>query len=247
MITEKLLRLALVGSSWVLYLLLALSVASISVMVERLLYFRRLRADLGALKNRAIEGILNGREADVIEMLSRSPSVEARVVAAGLAYRTGGPVAVGEAIDGELDDRKPYLERGMGMLGTLGNNAPFIGLFGTVLGVVSAFHNLADTQNKAAMGNVMAAIAEALVATGVGLFVALPAVIAFNVLQQKVSAIEVNVASFRKLVVAALHARERTVAARRSTAAPSIEAYEIPESAIGYTNGATPHVAEARG
>ena len=66
-------------------------------------------------------------------------------------------------------------------LGTLGNNAPFIGLLGTVLGVIEAFHQLSGGPAKAAMGNVMTGIAEALVATGVGLFVALPAVVAYNV------------------------------------------------------------------
>ncbi len=83
----------------------------------------------------------------------------------------------------------------MNLLGTLGNNAPFVGLFGTVLGVIEAFHQLADSSNKAAMGNVMSGIAEALIATGVGLFVALPAVVAYNVAQKKIGDIESNAAA----------------------------------------------------
>ncbi len=92
----------------------------------------------------------------------------------------------------------------MALLGTLGNNAPFIGLFGTVLGVIEAFHQLGDGANKAAMGNVMSGIAEALVATGVGLFVAIPAVVAYNMVQKRIGEIENGVGSLGKLVTAAL-------------------------------------------
>ena len=77
----------------------------------------------------------------------------------------------------------------MTLLGTLGNNAPFVGLLGTVLGVIEAFHQLSGGPAKAAMGNVMSGIAEALVATGVGLFVALPAVVAYNVAQKRIGEI----------------------------------------------------------
>jgi biopolymer transport protein ExbB/TolQ len=82
------------------------------------------------------------------------------------------------------------LERGMNFLGTLGNNAPFIGLFGTVIGVIAAFHALGSAAARAgAMGEVMAGIAEALVATAVGLFVALPAVAAYNYFQRQIAAL----------------------------------------------------------
>jgi biopolymer transport protein ExbB len=72
----------------------------------------------------------------------------------------------------------------MMLLGTLGNNAPFIGLFGTVLGVIKAFHDLA--QSGAGPEVVMSGLSEALVATAVGLLVALPCVFAFNNLQKRI-------------------------------------------------------------
>jgi biopolymer transport protein ExbB len=77
------------------------------------------------------------------------------------------------------------LEKHLGILGTLGNNAPFIGLFGTVLGIIKAFADLAKNQGGGA-AVVMAGIAEALVATAVGLLVALPAVVAFNIFQGRI-------------------------------------------------------------
>src|SRR5882672_8013122 len=92
----------------------------------------------------------------------------------------------------------------MTFMGTLGNNAPFIGLLGTVIGVIQAFHVLGEGQNKQAMGNVMTGISEALVATGVGLLVALPAVVAYNVLAKKISEIEANVAIMAKQLLALL-------------------------------------------
>ncbi|HXU02873.1 MAG TPA: MotA/TolQ/ExbB proton channel family protein, partial [Polyangia bacterium] len=77
------------------------------------------------------------------------------------------------------------MEKNLGVLGTLGNNAPFIGLFGTVLGIIKAFADLSRNQGGGAAA-VMSGISEALVATAVGLMVAIPAVIAFNFFQAKV-------------------------------------------------------------
>src|SRR5262249_62134071 len=87
--------------------------------------------------------------------------------------------------------------------GTLGHNAPFVGLFGPVLGIVSAFRELAGAAgNTAGMNNVMSGIAEALVATAIGILVALPAVIAYNVFQKKTQDLEENLQSIGSLVLA---------------------------------------------
>src|SRR5690606_27978756 len=94
------------------------------------------------------------------------------------------------------------LERRLGFLGTLGNNAPFIGLFGTVIGVIQAFDALEQGAAQAASSGVMAAIAEALVATAVGIAVALPAVAAYNYLQQRVASILSGVEVLSNLVLA---------------------------------------------
>src|SRR3954464_12253293 len=91
--------------------------------------------------------------------------------------------AVAEAISSIIEKRRLQYEQGLFILGTLGNNAPFVGLFGTVLGIIRAFADL-SMSNKAGAQTVMAGISEALVATAVGLFVAIPAVLAFNVFQR---------------------------------------------------------------
>ena len=207
MIVERLLRIALLGSSWVLYLLLALSVGSFTTMLERWLFFRRHASDSEALRKRLAGPLRKGDIPEAERILKESPSIEARVVGAALRFADGGAEAVADAVDSELFAAKKELERGMGVLGTLGNNAPFIGLLGTVLGVIEAFHQLGDGANKGAMNNVMSSIAEALVATGVGLFVALPAVVAYNVLQKRIGDIENAVAGLGKLVTASLKAQ----------------------------------------
>ena len=94
------------------------------------------------------------------------------------------------------------LERNLGVLGTLGNNAPFIGLFGTVLGIIKAFADLSRNQAGGA-GAVMSGISEALVATAVGLMVAIPAVIAFNYFQGRVRKALARVDAMAHLVLSA--------------------------------------------
>ena len=104
--------------------------------------------------------------------------------------RSGGPGAapsadIEAATEGAKAREKLRLERNLAFLATLGSNAPFVGLFGTVLGIIKAFHDLAGNQ-AGGPSVVMAGISEALVATAVGLMVAIPAVVAFNYFNRRV-------------------------------------------------------------
>ncbi len=207
MLVERLLRIALLGSSWVMYLLLVLSIFSIAAIVERLVFFRRNAGDVDVLADELVKRLERGDRDGAKKLLGASRAIEAQVLARSLDRLDGGPEAFADAVDGSLGRKKKDLERGMGFLGTLGSNAPFIGLFGTVIAVIEAFHQLGEGANKAAMGNVMSGIAEALVATGVGLFVAIPAVVAYNAFQKKVGSIESNVATITKHVTALLRSK----------------------------------------
>jgi biopolymer transport protein ExbB len=97
-------------------------------------------------------------------------------------------------------------ERNLVVLGTLGNNAPFIGLFGTVLGIIRAFKDL-SLDTDAGEQAVMAGISEALVATAVGLLVAIPAVVAFNFFNRRVRAAVTTSDAIAHVVLGELHAR----------------------------------------
>lgn len=203
MLIERLMRVALLGSEWVLYLLLALSVLSFSTMFERWLYFVRRRDDLGLLRTNVRKKLDADDLEGVEQILAQSRAVEARVAREGWRWLPGGADAMSDAVESELALVRRELERGTNLLGTLGNNAPFVGLFGTVLGVIIAFHALGQAGGNAGqMGGVMAGIAEALIATGVGLFVALPAVIAYNVIQKRIGDIESGALSLTKLLTA---------------------------------------------
>jgi biopolymer transport protein ExbB len=105
-------------------------------------------------------------------------------VAAGAANADRGPAAANEMMKSALVDERQRLERGLAFLGTLGNNAPFIGLFGTVLGIIHTVAGMAHNGSAQASREVMGGISEALIATAVGLMVALPAVAAFNLFQR---------------------------------------------------------------
>jgi biopolymer transport protein ExbB/TolQ len=201
-IVKYLLKIAMLGSSWVMYLLLALSVASIGAMVERWWFFRKRGSDGEELGDELCQLLEEGEPDKARTLLDASPTIEAEVLKASLRWANGGPAALEAAVEGEMTKRRRELERGMTLLGTLGNNAPFVGLLGTVIGVIVAFADLADGQNKVQMDKVMGGIAEALIATGVGLFVAIPAVVAYNVFQKKISDIEDNVSSISKRLCA---------------------------------------------
>jgi biopolymer transport protein ExbB/TolQ len=207
MLIEKLQRVALHGGTWVLYLMILLSVLSIGVMIERVVYFVQHRGDALALGDKLIARLHGDDRPGAERLLQQSKLIEASVLRRALPWMDGGPAALAEALEAEMGRKRQELEQGMTFLGTLGNNAPFIGLFGTVLGVIQAFHQLGEGnggQNKAAMGNVMSGIAEALIATGVGLVVAIPAVVAFNLAQKKINEVEGNVASIGKQLLALL-------------------------------------------
>ncbi len=224
MLIERLERVALLGSAWVLYLLMGLSLASISVMIDRWWFFRQRRDNVFRLADQMVDRLSDGDRGGAEALLVKSRSVEARILLRTLPWIDGGPKAVAEALEAEMARARKNLEKGMNFLGTLGNNAPFVGLLGTVLGVIQAFHQLGDGQNKAAMGNVMTGIAEALVATGVGLVVALPAVVAYNWAQKQIGDIESNVSAMGKQLLAYLEFRAYAPAA----AAPERAATPLP-------------------
>ena len=206
MLIEKLLKVALLGSTWVMYLLLLLSVGSITTMIERWVFFRRRADDVDELGEQVVGLLQRGDRQGAAERLKRSKSIEAAVLLPALRYLDGSPEAVEDAVQSQLLRERRDMERGMTYMGTLGNNAPFIGLFGTVIGVIIAFQQLGSSQAASSMSAVMGGIAEALIATGVGLFVALPAVVAYNIVHKTIADIEDNVTALTKDITALLKA-----------------------------------------
>ena len=184
-LTERILGFTLLGSEWVLWVLVGLSLLSVTVMVERAIYFRGTGGDVEALGRQLAERLKQADLEGARRSLAGQRAPAALVAAAGIAELDRGPDAVAEIMASAKARLRVDLDRNLGVLGTLGNNAPFIGLFGTVLGIIKAFADLSRNQTGGAAA-VMSGISEALVATAVGLMVAIPAVIAFNFFQGKV-------------------------------------------------------------
>jgi biopolymer transport protein ExbB len=187
-LTGVLLEAARGGGEWILWILVILSFVSVAVFVERLIFLKKVAAETEKIRQLIIIGLAKGDIDGVVSGLSSNESMQARVVAYGLREAERGPEAVLELCRGAIGMEKLRYERGLSTLATVGSNAPFIGLFGTVLGVIMAFDQLRGLGNASAdsSAGVMGAIAEALVATGVGLLVAIPAIVFYNVLKGRV-------------------------------------------------------------
>jgi biopolymer transport protein ExbB len=222
-ITEKLLAFTLFGAEWVLWLLIALSVISVAIMIERAWFFATHRLDIPALEESLRHLLAEEKVDDARAAVRDGDATEKRVVRAGLAEVERGHEAVGAAMFGAKARERMRLERNLAFLGTLGNNAPFIGLFGTVLGIIKAFHDLAGNQ-AGGITVVMSGISEALVSTAVGLLVAIPAVIAFNFFNRRVRLVIANVDSLAHVVLAQLKGEVEEGATAKSSKPAKLEA-----------------------
>ena len=188
-LTRTLLNVTLSSAEWVLWLLCILSVMSIAVMLERALYFNS--HSLGNGSDDLAVKLAKGEFDEVKKRIEGKKGMEAAVLREALSSLGSGADSVEEVIAATVARERPQYERFLSFLGTLGSNAPFIGLFGTVLGIIKAFHDLGQTGVKGAaiQQTVMAGISEALVATAVGLAVAIPAVVGYNVLTRSLKTI----------------------------------------------------------
>jgi biopolymer transport protein ExbB len=203
-------------ASWVMWILLALSVVDLVIIIERAAFLRSIRDDVPKLAAELDALLRGGRVRDALDRMKASRSAEAAVVVAGLRHADLGPTSAEKAMAGAQALQRVRLERGLAVLGTVGNNAPFLGLLGTVIGVIEAFEILGrPTDAASAMAQaasalapqaIMSSIAEALVATAVGLFVAIPAVAAFNWYQRRIQAVGANTEALSNVLLAHLAA-----------------------------------------
>jgi biopolymer transport protein ExbB/TolQ len=233
--TNQLFRLfTRTGAEWVMYLLLALSVASVAVILERAIFFRR----HGKSRAETVAPLLAFGKLEQARLeVEDQPGLEAEVVRAAVAAAEGGPASVAEMVACTIRRERLAYERGLGFLGTLGSNAPFLGLFGTVVGIIKAFADLGvGTSKGAGAAAVMSGLSEALVATAVGIFVAIPAVVAFNAYNRRLR----NIVSRAEALSHALAAHLQQDDVRRAALAQTPPApHRRPAVAVlGPTTGA---------
>jgi biopolymer transport protein ExbB len=216
-LVQTLLGLPIFRSEWVLYLLFGLSVISVGVMLERWIFYRRRRLDVDKTRDDLARSLDRGDFEAAAAVLQRHDALETNVVLVGLKAYEKGPESVEDLIAGALGREKARYERRLDFLATMASNAPYIGLFGTVLGIVRSFRDLAANMAEASSA-VMAGIAEALIATAVGLLVAIPAVIAFNVFKGRVKTSVIDCQMLARIVLSHLKAVEPAAPPLRAAA-----------------------------
>lgn len=181
------------GPDWVMMLLLALGILALAVCAERYWRIRGAKGKVAALASLLEQTMLQGRWEQAHKELAPLSSTIACVARSGLSRVNAGSPSVQWAMQAAFAHERKRLEARLGILSTLGTNAPFVGLLGTVIGIVLAFEQLGQGNSSGTSPAVMGAIAEALVATAVGIGVALPCVAAYNYFQRAITEISDDV------------------------------------------------------
>jgi biopolymer transport protein ExbB/biopolymer transport protein TolQ len=180
----------------VVIVLALMSIWTVKVTIDRFLLYRKARKESIDFLPLATQCLKNNKLREAVELAKKyRRSHLSRVIAAGLQEMQsesedgveGGLMldAVRRAMDREMILVSTELKKGISSLATIGTTAPFIGLFGTVYGIIHAFESMA-TSGSGGLASVSAGIAEALVTTAFGLFVAIPAVWIFNIFTGRV-------------------------------------------------------------
>ncbi len=169
-----------------MYILLFCSLLSITILLERIFYYRRVsktkRADFMARIRRAMD---SGNLERAAEICRDTETPFSNVVGSGLDLYDRPEKEISGAMEREMTVETMKLERFTSIVATIGNIAVYIGLFGTVLGIIRAFHDI-SAAGAGGLSIVIGGVAEALVCTATGLFVAIPAVVAYNYFTRRV-------------------------------------------------------------
>lgn len=199
MLTERFLAVAQLGDQLILWLLVVLSVVSVGLILERFFVLRTMSGQSKKIREK-IKVALASQNYEVVEELGKDiTTLEGRAMSYGLKHvKEFGSKGLEELFNSLLLIEKPELERYLNFMATLGSNAPYIGLLGTVMGIMKAFHDL-SVSSDAGQQTVMAGISAALVATAAGLFVAIPAVLAYNYFSKQAKGILLNLDIVKEL------------------------------------------------
>ena len=204
-IQQKLTGFAMMGATWIMWLLVALSMGGVAVALERAIYLIVTRENVRKLKQQILALLRAGDFDGVRARLAKSRSHVAGIISAALNGHGDGTASAEERMNGATQLAKLRMEKRLAFLGTLGSNAPFIGLLGTVIGIIRAFHELNSAAGKVTSG-LMAEVGEALVATAIGILVALPAIAFYNAFQRIIKARLARAQAFGHEVLAFLKA-----------------------------------------
>ncbi len=205
---ESMFKIADASAHGILYFMGIISVLSFSIMIERFFVLKNIASSSSQIAVR-FRKLIGSQNLEELETLSKDDkSLEGRALGYGLGFvKKHGEKGLDELFNSFKTVERPVLEKNLSALGTIASNAPYVGLLGTVMGIMKAFNDLAVAPGQ---GNevVMAGIGHALVSTAIGLAVAIPAVVAFNHFQKKVGLVLNNIDAARDLCLAYTKSRK---------------------------------------
>ncbi len=201
MLINQLLAISSVAHEVILWFLILLNVFSIAIILDRFFFIKGFLSETSLVLSEMMSALESGRNSHMKLVYDKYALLPAgKILQKGWEHiiknRDRG---LEEMMDSHLLALKPQMESHLGFLATLGSNAPFIGLLGTIFGVMEAFEALGSTEGSATV--VMVGISKALVATAVGLIVAIPAITAYNFLQKKLKMIFHHLESMKETLL----------------------------------------------
>ncbi len=187
-------------SSFTMIILVACSVIALTFIFERWLYYKHTAVDADRFFIKLRDAFRNDGIDRAISVCNSSLSPLAQVIKSGLEESQKSAQAAAEMMDATAIDQRTKLEKNLNILGTLGNISPLIGLFGTVVGIIRAFHSL-SVSGSAGPSVISAGIAEALLTTAAGLVIAVPSVVFYNYYLRRVNTIMNEIEAVSKKVL----------------------------------------------
>jgi biopolymer transport protein ExbB len=176
------------AGGFTMYILLVLSTISIAIIIERYIYYRsRSKVKRVEFMKSIAKELEKGNVKKALDLCQRNDTPFSSVVLSGLTLYGHNEVVISNTMEREVTIETVKLERYTSIVGTIGSTAVYIGLFGTVIGIIRAFHDISQS-GSGGINIVINGISEALICTATGLCVAVPAVIAYNYFVKKVDA-----------------------------------------------------------
>ena len=172
---------AITGGGFVIFILIGCSILSLAIIIERCFYYRgRSRVKRRDFLAEVSTELKRDRLMNALDICENTNTPFSSVVYSGLKLYGHNESVISNAMEREVTVETTKLEQYTSVVGTIASTAVYIGLFGTVLGIIRAFHDIAQSSGSGGINVVINGIAEALVCTAAGLCVAVPAVIAYN-------------------------------------------------------------------
>lgn len=183
-----------------MYPLLVCSVLSLAIIINRVVYFIRLSKDEKRLLPAVGLFIRDGQFSEALGFLSKSDSSIAKILKSGLEQKTRGPEKVRDSFERSELEEIPVMEKYLSVLGTIGSISTLLGFTGTVTGMINAFNAIAR-EGVSSPTIVASGIAEALITTAYGLFIAIPTLVAYHYFTAKIDRLTLEIEKFERSIL----------------------------------------------